>query len=335
MHHLVRIGPNRRPARASVPGLFPAAVQRVSAACPALLAVAVLVTSACGPSHSADRGVFVATADALGEPLGPVPTPPAPAPAARPAPDRASAPVDAGRPIEAGPADVASEKPSAPPVKPADAGAPVDLAMEVMTAPEAGDLAPPAPAAPFVQVSYAAAPSSIDLTASGAIDWAHFGYQSSDAVNRKRGVTPLIGMTLLAGASLDHYDDRPVRFSWTDGTPVDRATNIADGVDVGETEKRGFQLRVEGNTARPRVLELYVGAWNARARLEVRLVRDGANSPVLYMDDSLAATAPGKDRVYRIVFQPAAGQKLVVSWLLASMEDELGNVTLQAAVLAE
>jgi hypothetical protein len=302
----------------------------MSAACP--LAVLFAMFSACGPSQSADRAVALASVDALGAPG--VPTPPPVAPPARPA-DQPPLPTtlpDAAAPADVAPLDVAPEKPDAAPVIAAP-----DAAPEVMAPPEVGEVAPPPVIARFVEVSFAAAPATIDLSAAGAIDWAHYGYQDSRAINRKKAVAPLIAMTPLAGASLDHYADRPVRFSWSDGTPTDRASNINDGVNVGETVKHGFQVRVEGTPARRRVLELYVGAWHARARLEVRLQREGTNTPPapLYMDDSLTAAHPGKDRVYRIVFQPGGGEKLVVNWSLESMDDEFGNVTLQAAVLAE
>jgi hypothetical protein len=301
--------------------MFPAAVLRVSVAC--------LLLGACGPSQTANRA---RPAVAVATPGEPTPTPPpvaGPATPAPPKPDAGSmmAPaVDAARPVVT------------PPPRP-DAAPPPDLAVapEVLPPPDAAaDLAPPdAPPAPFATVTFAAAPTSIDLTAAQAIDWVHYGYRDSQAVNRKRGAAPLITMMPVDGASLDHYADRPVRFSWSDGAPVDRASDVNDGVNVGESPRHGFQLRVQGNPARPRTLDLYVGAWRARARLEVRLQRDGMRATPLFMDDSLMADAPGKDRVYRIVFQPAAGETLVVTWLLESMSAEYGNVTLQAAVLAE
>jgi hypothetical protein len=306
------------------------------------MALGLTLLGACGPSKQANRGSRVVAPESV---VAPAPTRPDPAEPARPA----------DMPPDAGPADAAPE--AAPPARTPDAAAPEvmrpppppepTLSHDAAVAPDAtvvipdatvdhaNDLAPP-PAVPGVEVSFAVAPTNIDLTAAAAIDWVHYGYQNSNAVNRKKSVAPLITMTPIAGASLDHYADRPVRFSWTDGAPVASASNINDGVNVGEAERRGFQLRAEGNPQRARVLELYVGVWAARARMEVRLQRDGGSSRALYSDDSLEAVRPGKDRVYRIRFLPAsAAEKLVVTWSLASMAEEYGNVTLQAAVLTE
>lgn len=308
-----------------------------------------LLAAGCGPSQSIDRAppVSLAVTDAAAA----LDAPPELAPEAAAAPDLAAEPMASPEPPRPAPPpappDLAPERPPPPldaaePDAHVDAGAVAevaiaDLALDRTSADTGSNLAPlDAGEAPLVKVSYAPAPTSVNLTAAGAIDWVHFGYPGPGSVNRKRGAKPLITMAPIANSEVDHYADRPVRFSWSDGDPTLQVNGISDGINVGGPGRTGFEVRAAGNATRPRLLEIFVGGWEAAGRLVVRFEEPGRPpASALYVDTSFRGQG-GADRVYRITFLPATStQALVVEWTLEAATHPYGNVTLQAAVLAE
>src|SRR5262245_12437434 len=89
--------------------------------------------------------------------------------------------------------------------------------------------------------SYAAVPqgSTVDLTATGAIDWVHWGLYTDTSLTRKAGVAPQISdFTLLLPSSMEtnagtlafQYSDNFNGYSWRDGTPDVSGTDTPTGV---------------------------------------------------------------------------------------------------------
>jgi hypothetical protein len=225
-----------------------------------------------------------------------------------------------------------------------DAGPSLDASRDT-TAPSdtsSPDTAPPPPDAspdtgptlPFVSVSHASGVAATDLTSAGSYDWRHWGYNAASAANRKRNGPASISMAPIGTLALGRYNDRPVRFSWSDGSPTLSASSTADGIVVGDETGRGFELRVVGDPARMRTIRVHVGAWGARARMSVALSSQ-AGSP-LYAEANLIAGNPGADRIYTIEFQPAVQtQALVLRWTVDVLFTRYGNVTLQAVSVSE
>jgi hypothetical protein len=314
---------------------------------PALVALfATLV--ACGPSQSVSR----VTPDTTRTDARPPVTDATPADAASP---DAAAPPDAAvadlAPAPDSPPDGAIEDAAFTAADVATADATADAATadaataDAALAPDrAPDTTPDSPLdrpGPWLMVTHAPAGPLTDLSAPGTLDWIHFGYQGSTRRNRKVGVPARLNMSPVGEVQLYSYDDRPVRFSWRDGTPDTQVTATADGISIGEVVNAGFEIRVMNPSARPATVRLYVGAWNARARLTARL-GDGGPPVSMYTDNTLAASAPGQDRVYTIVFRPAdpgtpAGsvQPLILRWTLDAVSATYGNVTIQAVTLTE
>ena len=295
----------------------------------------------CGPSGTRHRGVGFTPiapdvpdggADARGAPavdaIGDVAGAPGGLPAIDAAPDRGA---------EGGPllpdASIVSPDVSAPPAD--GPPAPIDTAQ---TPPDAAPLPPDvgqdaAPPPPFLTLTRAPARPHTDLSALGTIDWVHWGFGQPYAVNQKHAGPQSIRMRVLLGQPLSNYDDRPVAFSWSDGSPVLRAEATRFGVDVGDEVGRGFEMEVPGDPARPLRLTLFLGVWGARGRFEARLT-NASSTPI--MDSSLMAGHPGQDAIYELSFQPQrVDQVLVVRWVVESVGLEFGNVSLQAATLAE
>jgi hypothetical protein len=305
----------------------------------ALLTLAALALLACGPSTAVRLGDL--PRDAGGDRPGINPErPDAGAGVPETGPD--TPPPDVGPPpvippdaaAEAAlPVDAAVDRPPDLP----DAAVPVDLPPDLPPPPP--DLPPdlpveaPEPAGPWLMVTSEPAQPLTNLTMAGAIDWVHFGQGGATRVNRKAGAPVRITMTAVGGNELFGYDDRPVRFSWTDGSPTPQINATPEGISNGENTGRGFELRVEGNVARARVLRAYLGVWGARALLSARF-SDG--SVPAMTDSTLTAEEPGRDRIYTIRFRPGqAGQALLVRWTVQAINLEFGNVTLQAATLSE
>jgi hypothetical protein len=185
---------------------------------------------------------------------------------------------------------------------------------------------------PVLMVSYAAASASNNLTNEGKIDWMHWGLGAdASAVNRKRNVTAILSGKKFGGTPLGHYMNRPVAVTWSDGMPSLRATDATDGIVVADVTNAGFEWKALGNAARPRTMKIRVGGWQATAKLTATV---GSRT---YTDSSFRNTAnPGDDRVYTIVFQPISdGESITVRWQLVESLAMYGNITVQAATLAE
>ncbi|MEK6334026.1 MAG: hypothetical protein AABM67_03695, partial [Acidobacteriota bacterium] len=174
--------------------------------------------------------------------------------------------------------------------------------------------------------------SSVDLTAQGLNDWAHWGLVTEGSFDHKAGITPLISnYALLGTAGVLRLTDNPTMFSWNDGTPTATTTNTSTGVFVNNVAGNGFQITVPADT-NPRTLKIYVGLWYAQGKLEATL-SDG--SAPAYVDTGLSGNAGTKNGVYTISFKAAStGQTLRVRYtLFTNYFAPYGNVTLEAATL--
>ncbi len=169
-------------------------------------------------------------------------------------------------------------------------------------------------------------PSTVDLTAEGTTDWAHWGLFSSTDLDHKSNIAGQItNVSLVTGSStnLNQYGDNLTGYSWTDGTPTLSAVETHTGI---------FALTVPAGTV-PKRLKVYVGIYGAQGRLEAAL-SDGSGPP--YYDSSLASAYNNAYAVYTLTFssrEPAAN--LEVRWTSTTLFDSAyGNVTWQAAALA-
>jgi hypothetical protein len=218
--------------------------------------------------------------------------------------------------------------PADKPAPPTDSAAPEVLADRPAAAP-----ATDAAVLPGALVVTSTNPGSAvtDLTTAGPLDWAHFGFQGTTGINRKRGTTaPLILMALLGSNFVGRSAAGFSQFIWSDGTPVVAARNVLSGFETNNAAAGGFQISVQGDPQRPRTVGLFVGSAQGGARLTARFGTFGA--PV-YMDQTLTAATVDRNRLYTIVFQPSVQEPtLVLEW---TIDGAMGSVRLQAVTLAE
>ncbi|MFB3904696.1 MAG: peptidoglycan DD-metalloendopeptidase family protein [Acidobacteriota bacterium] len=187
-----------------------------------------------------------------------------------------------------------------------------------------------APGSGQLSASLATSPATLNLTAQGTLDWAHWGLTSSSSYNHKvTGGSKISNFTRIGSGALGRQQASMTRYSWSDGTPAASASNTPTGVyRIGQGS--GFQLTVLADTT-VRTLRLYVGVWAAQGRLEATL-SDGS-APGL-VDTSVINQTATSNGFYTLTYQAGtAGQSLRIRWTVHANFDPFGNVTLQAATL--
>ena len=183
----------------------------------------------------------------------------------------------------------------------------------------------------FLVGQFAVPPASVNLSAEGSLDWAHWGLFSRNSFDHKAGGSVFSNIVVLAGP-LKRYADNATGFSWTNGTPTRTANNTTTGIFVSGLND-GFEWHLPADSTGRR-LRLYVGLYGARGRFEASLSDFGA-AP--FIDESLASAFGNAYRVYTLHYAASIpGQTLTIRWTPAALFDETyGNVTWQAATLTQ
>lgn len=172
--------------------------------------------------------------------------------------------------------------------------------------------------------------TTVDLSAVGNADWAHWGLTGANSFNHRSGVTQQISNFVPLGTgTIQQFTENPSTYSWSDGTPTVAASTTDTGVyTIGPNN--GFQITVPADTTQ-RSLKLYVGVSAATGKLEAS-ISDG--SAPTYVDTSLVNTSATSVAVYTLNYQAGtSGQTLTVKWTVQTAHNIWGNVTLQAASL--
>lgn len=191
-------------------------------------------------------------------------------------------------------------------------------------------LTPPAPVGALAG-AVSTPTGTVNLTAEGSSDWAHWGQSAAVMFDRKAsGGQQISNYAVVGGGGASPFSPNPIGFTWTDGTPTPAVTNTATGVYIAGQNK-GFRLSAPADTT-PRTLKVYVGVWHAQGRMTAQL-SDG--SAAAYTDSSLSiGSFDTKLGVYAFTYRAgSAGQTLTVTFTQATTGS--GNITLQAATLSD
>jgi hypothetical protein len=187
---------------------------------------------------------------------------------------------------------------------------------------------PPVTTAGSLSVSLNAPTSVQNLSTLGTADWAHWGLGSPNSYDHKGGVTPLISnYTAVGSGTVNWYDNNPVGFSWTAGTPTANASNSTTGIYISG-QNNGFQITAPADGTQ-RTLTVYVGVWNAQGKIVAHL---SDNSAPDYIDTSINSTRGTVTGTYTFVYTSnTPGQTLQITY--TQNNGGGGNVTMQAATL--
>lgn len=186
----------------------------------------------------------------------------------------------------------------------------------------------PEPATPLLTVTQSGAPSNVDLTAEGTLDWIHWGLRSPGSINRKAGGARAIADEGGTGPR-ERSDTRPHTFSWRDGAPDGAVANTptciyAIGLDSG------FRFSVAA-AAQTRTLRLYAGVLRSEGRLEVSLPGAGLTRTATLAS---AEQFGSLTKQFTITFRAPAGGRLQVRWVVTKIYNQYGaDVSMQAATL--
>jgi len=180
--------------------------------------------------------------------------------------------------------------------------------------------------------SIVALAATVDLTADGTLDWAHWGLAASNSFDHKDGVTGQIPEAGLIGTNaLQQLITYPTGFNWSDGTPTPSASGTTTGVFIiGLTN--GFALAIPASTTL-QTLKLYVGLYAGQGNLQAFL---GDFSAPAFSDISLQSLYGNTYGMYTLNFAAATpGQTLNVRFTADALYDlTYGNTTLEAATLS-
>lgn len=175
-------------------------------------------------------------------------------------------------------------------------------------------------------------PPSVDLSAEGNLDWAHWGFSDPAGYDHKAGVLPQIrDLAEIGDDDRRQLLDNLTAFSWTGGTPTTSAADTTTGVFVGGQDE-GFRLAVAADS-RVRTLRVYAGLYGAQGNFFAYLSDFSAPA---YTDTSLSSVFGNGYAVYTLQYEAASpGAELIVEYTAGLLYDvPFGNITLEAATLS-
>ena len=184
----------------------------------------------------------------------------------------------------------------------------------------------------------ASMPATINLTAEGTLDWAHWGLSGSSgqsetwAFNHKDGADLISDLTIIeidGKAEVRAYSDMGSSLSWSDGTPtaLEAGTHYYLNTDWRDADVGdGFSFTVPAVAAN-RTLRVYVGSYLAQGTLTATLSGGSSDS-----GNWVNATEGNLFGYFEVNFS-GAGETLTVTWELKS-GGEPNNIKLAGATLS-
>ncbi|MEO8628866.1 MAG: right-handed parallel beta-helix repeat-containing protein, partial [Betaproteobacteria bacterium] len=135
--------------------------------------------------------------------------------------------------------------------------------------------------------------ASVNLTATGTRDWAHW----PNYIHKSSGGSQISNFTAVGGATVLSWTPYAPSVTWSDGTPTASRTDRA-GVYTAGTGK-GLQIRAAAGTGL-RTLKVHISGYKCRGRLVAHL---SDNSMPDYVDQSFFSSTGNYDGVYTITYR--------------------------------
>ena len=179
----------------------------------------------------------------------------------------------------------------------------------------------------------AATNTTVNLTAEGTSDWAHWGLNGIGRDHKVLGGNQISDYTLTNGYGPNQFTDNYTPFSWSDGAPNASTGGTINGIYTGNLTG-GFSFTAYADT-NARTLKVYVGGYQSGGTLTAHLSDGFAND---FTDASAGQSGLGNTdgnhyyAVYTLNYKAAsAGQNVTVSW---TQNTNGGNISLVAASLS-
>lgn len=121
----------------------------------------------------------------------------------------------------------------------------------------------------FRTSSFEPAPSSLNLTTGGFMDWVKVGVSSSANLDRKNGAN-ILPDPVFTG-TMSRFTDYPTQMTWTAGDSALNigGTNVQEGRHIPNGSVGGSYMISVPSTPQLRRLDIYFGAWNATVAIEL------------------------------------------------------------------
>ena len=176
--------------------------------------------------------------------------------------------------------------------------------------------------------------ASVDLTAEGASDWAHWGLVSPASFDHKANVPQQISnFTKIGTNDTQRLQDNFSAFTWSDGIPTASTNDTKTGVFTSGLTN-GFLLSAPADT-NSRTLKVYVGLYGGEGKFQAYLSDFSAPA---YTDTSMRGLTVYDNAYtnYTLDYRAASsGQMLIVKFTARILFDaDYGNVSLETATLS-
>lgn len=171
-------------------------------------------------------------------------------------------------------------------------------------------------------------PATVDLTAQGPLDWAHWG-ANGNAPNRKSGVTTLISdYTNTGSPSIGPSANNPSSFGWQDGTPSASESGTTSHVFFKGEANVTVTLSVATAATMRRSL-FYLCLNRTRARFEIDFTDGSIATTSEELEKNDGAMCVRYDVDYRA---PNASARLRVRWTMLTVVDPANSSVRISAV---
>ncbi len=167
-----------------------------------------------------------------------------------------------------------------------------------------------------VTTTLSAAPSTVDLTASGTTDWAYWGDGTLTASQSKSG-SDWINHTMTGGTA-SGFNDGQVGLSWTDGTPtLSQTTTPGSTPSTHLSGQPGpLTMTVDALSGYTHTLNVILGGWGPSGTYTVDASFDAGNGSVSDLDSFVMPGGFGLDnyRAATVEYTPDVDGTLTLDW---------------------
>jgi alpha-tubulin suppressor-like RCC1 family protein len=178
--------------------------------------------------------------------------------------------------------------------------------------------------------SSATAPSTINLTTAGTVDWAHWGLGAATDFNHKSGVAQqIVFLQEIDGEDLIQSPSGSTTVTWSDGTPTGTATTKRglSSTAVGFSTTVGFGYEIEAkSSATARTLKIYLNVHGVDLDIHADVNGTGRSTQWTGVDGN---------RVYSITLAAGdpAGTGIIATVKVGNIRATGGSFTLLGAAI--